>query len=122
MTQYKNDMSLHSVGPPEPAPGPAAGPLDAAPGGFADLLNVAVEASGLTLYAIQRQLALSGVNVSVTTLSYWRRGRSRPERAASLRAVPLLEELLGLPDQALSGRLGSPRPRGRSGGIRAAIQ
>ena len=129
MTQHKDDLSPPAAAPFEPGTGPGGGlgaglgtglgtglgaaQAEAGRGSFAELLHDAVEASGLTLYAIQQRLALSGVNVSVTTLSYWRRGRSRPERAASLRAVPLLEELLGLPDHALSGRLGSPRPRGR---------
>ncbi len=89
--------------PPGPTP----------PAGFAEALHSAIEASGLSLDRIRTALAKEGVRVSVTTLSYWRRGRSQPERATSLRAVHLLEELLGLPHTALSARLGPPRPRGR---------
>ncbi|MFI8458769.1 XRE family transcriptional regulator [Kitasatospora sp. NPDC101447] len=103
-------------GPPAPAPAPAPAPPAArlAPvGGFADTLHLAIEASGLSLDRIRAALAQRGVRVSVTTLSYWRRGRSQPERASSLRAVHLLEELLGLPHSALSSLLGPPRPRGR---------
>ncbi|MFF2657560.1 hypothetical protein ACFVUH_09385 [Kitasatospora sp. NPDC058032] len=74
---------------------------------------MAIEASGLSLDRIRAALAQRGVRVSVTTLSYWRRGRSQPERASSLRAVHLLEELLGLPHSTLSALLGPPRPRGR---------
>ncbi|MER7850009.1 XRE family transcriptional regulator [Kitasatospora sp. NPDC096077] len=108
--------------PPVPAPPPAQGtPPAPAPstgrpasaGGFADALHLAIEASGLSLDRIRAALAQRGVRVSVTTLSYWRRGRSQPERASSLRAVHLLEELLGLPHSALSSLLGPPRPRGR---------
>ncbi|MER7770067.1 XRE family transcriptional regulator [Kitasatospora sp. NPDC096140] len=103
-------------GPPAPASAPAPAPPAArlAPvGGFADTLHLAIEASGLSLDRIRAALAQRGVRVSVTTLSYWRRGRSQPERASSLRAVHLLEELLGLPHSALSSLLGPPRPRGR---------
>ncbi|MFJ9445571.1 XRE family transcriptional regulator [Kitasatospora sp. NPDC101235] len=103
-------------GPSGPAPAtvPAPPPGRLAPvGGFADTLHLAIEASGLSLDRIRAALAGRGVRVSVTTLSYWRRGRSQPERASSLRAVHLLEELLGLPHSALSSLLGPPRPRGR---------
>ncbi|QMU80452.1 hypothetical protein GXW83_21020 [Streptacidiphilus sp. PB12-B1b] len=97
-----------------PGRGSAAGPNEGAvPGTFAEGLHAAVEASGMSLYTIQQHLSARGATVSVTTLSYWRRGRSQPERMVSLRAVTLLEELLGLPEQALTGLLGSPRLRGR---------
>ncbi|MFI9270068.1 XRE family transcriptional regulator [Kitasatospora sp. NPDC052896] len=95
-----------------PAAGPAAAAVAAA-GNFAEALHGAIEASGLSLDRIRTALAGQGVRISVTTLSYWRRGRSQPERASSVRAVALLEELLGLPTAALSGLLGPPRPRGR---------
>ena len=51
---------------------------------FAEALSRAVEASGLSLERIQHHLELRGVQVSLSTLSYWRRGRSRPERPESL--------------------------------------
>ncbi|WP_280667600.1 MULTISPECIES: hypothetical protein [unclassified Kitasatospora] len=92
---------------------------DAAPGRppatgtFAQNLHAAIEASGLSLDRIRSVLAGQGVRLSVTTLSYWRRGRSQPERASSMRAVELLEELLVLPRGELSSLLGPPRPRGR---------
>ncbi|GAA0663391.1 hypothetical protein GCM10010193_13480 [Kitasatospora atroaurantiaca] len=88
-------------------------PVPASAGSFAEALHAAIEASGLSLDRIRAALAQQGVRVSITTLSYWRRGRSQPERATSLRAVHLLEELLGLPHAALSSLLGPPRPRGR---------
>ncbi|GAA2823297.1 hypothetical protein GCM10010441_54730 [Kitasatospora paracochleata] len=97
-----------------PDHGPAAASAPPAPAaGFADVLNAAIEASGLSLDRIRSALAKQGVRVSITTLSYWRRGRSQPERATSLRAVHLLEELLGLRHNTLSSLLGPPRPRGR---------
>jgi transcriptional regulator with XRE-family HTH domain len=80
---------------------------------FSEALAKAVEASGLSLERIQRHLELRGVQVSLSTLSYWRRGRSRPERPESLQAVDALEEILRLEPGELSGKLGDRRPRGR---------
>ncbi|RZS41031.1 hypothetical protein EV193_103349 [Herbihabitans rhizosphaerae] len=82
-------------------------------GPFPAALHLAIEASGLTLDQIQAWLTERGAKVSVPTLSYWRRGRSRPERAGSLRAVHLLEELFELPPDSLVQLLGPRRPRGR---------
>ncbi|RJQ80747.1 hypothetical protein D5S17_06820 [Pseudonocardiaceae bacterium YIM PH 21723] len=82
-------------------------------GPFPAALHLAIEASGLTLDQIQLWLAERGARLSVPTLSYWRRGRSRPERAGSLRAVRLLENLFELPDGSLVSLLGPRRPRGR---------
>ncbi|WP_055590726.1 hypothetical protein [Peterkaempfera griseoplana] len=82
-------------------------------GTFAETLHSAVEASGLSLDRIRHTLAARGARVSVTTLSYWRRGRSQPERASSMHAVRLLEDILDLPDGTLTSLLGPPRPRGR---------
>jgi hypothetical protein len=82
-------------------------------GPFSAVLHLAIEASGLRLEEIQERLAEQGISVSLTTLSYWRRGRSRPERPDSLRAVRLLEEILVLPAESLTSQLGPRRPRGR---------
>jgi hypothetical protein len=92
---------------------PVTGAACPAAANFAQTLHHAIEASGLSLDRIRTELAQQGVRVSVTTLSYWRRGRSQPERAASVRAVDLLEDLLGLETSTLSSLLGPPRPRGR---------
>lgn len=82
-------------------------------GPFPAALHLAIEASGLTLDQIQVWLAEHGARLSIATLSYWRRGRSRPERPESLRAVHLLEELLALPADSLITLLGPRRHRGR---------
>ncbi|MGY0231847.1 hypothetical protein [Longispora urticae] len=82
-------------------------------GPFSAALHLAIEASGLRMEEIQTRLAGQGIMVSQTTLAYWRRGRSRPERPASLRAVGALEGILGLPADALTAQLGPRRPRGR---------
>lgn len=82
-------------------------------GPFSRALHLAIEASGLSLDRIQYRLAQRGVKVSLTTLSYWRHGRSRPERPDSLRGVHILEEVLRLPANSLMSLLGPRRPRGR---------
>lgn len=71
-----------------------SGPFDVA-------LHAAIRTRGLTLEAVQRRLRESGIHVSLSSLSYWQRGRTRPERADSLRAVRGLEQILGLPRHSL---------------------
>ncbi|CAM3534493.1 hypothetical protein KIPE111705_12855 [Kibdelosporangium persicum] len=80
---------------------------------FHSALRAAIEDSGLTLDRLRHRLAQRGIRVSVTSLSYWQQGRSRPERADSLRAVHAIESILGMPRHSLAGLLGPPRPRGR---------
>ncbi|GLZ39897.1 helix-turn-helix transcriptional regulator [Actinokineospora sp. NBRC 105648] len=111
--------------PPEP---PTAGrPLAPRDDAFPEALRRAVEARGCTLEEMQGWLAEHDVRVSLPTLSYWRSGRSRPERSTSLRAVRLLEHYLGLRSDALVSLLGPRRARGRwaagrpGGTARAAV-
>ncbi|GGK07442.1 hypothetical protein GCM10010123_41700 [Pilimelia anulata] len=83
-------------------------------GPFSVALHLAIECRGWSLERIQQELLARGIGLSLSTLSYWRRGRSRPERPISMRAVPVLEELLKLPGGSLSALLDVPRrPRGR---------
>ncbi|WBQ04336.1 XRE family transcriptional regulator [Kribbella sp. CA-293567] len=82
-------------------------------GPFSAALHLAIERSGLTLGEIRDWLGERGAHLSLATLSYWRRGRSRPERAKSLDAVKLLESLLDLPQDGLVALLGPRRARGR---------
>ncbi|MYW89688.1 transcriptional regulator [Amycolatopsis rubida] len=82
-------------------------------GTFAQVLDHALNIRGLSLEQVRQRLAGRGVRVSRAALSYWRHGRSRPERAESLRAVRALEAVLGLPPESLVALLGPPRPRGR---------
>lgn len=85
-------------------------------GPFEVALDAAIEASGLTLERLSSRLADGGVTVSRTAISYWRTGRSRPERAESLAALSRLEQVLGLPTASLVALLGGRRPRGRTSG------
>ena len=82
-------------------------------GPFHEALRAAIERSGLTLDRLRDRLARRGIHVSLASLSYWRLGRSRPERTDSLRAVGAIEAILGLPRHSLEALLGPPRPRGR---------
>ncbi|RDG37385.1 XRE family transcriptional regulator [Streptomyces corynorhini] len=95
-----------------PPPGGPAGapPSDAT---FALVFQQAVKARGLSLDRVRNRLAEQGIRISLTTLSYWQRGRSEPERAGSLRAVDALEEILALPTGTLRSLIGPYRPRGR---------
>jgi hypothetical protein len=75
-------------------------------GSFAGALDAAISDAGLTLDRVREHLAARGVTVSRSALVYWRTGRSRPEREASLRAVVELEQVLGLAVGALTSLLG----------------
>ncbi|MFD9941236.1 hypothetical protein ACFWYW_44600 [Nonomuraea sp. NPDC059023] len=89
-------------------------------GPFSAALRLAVQESGLSLDRLQHHLREQGLSVSRTALSYWQSGRTQPERADSIRAVHVLEEVLAVPADSLVGLLGPPRPRGRWIGQQAA--
>ncbi|AHI00835.1 hypothetical protein GCM10010174_15400 [Kutzneria viridogrisea] len=76
-------------------------------GPFHRALDLSVRASGLTLERLHAKLSDQGVAVSIATLSYWRRGLSRPQRWVSMRAVQALERVLDLEPNALIGLLRS---------------
>ncbi|WP_406629791.1 XRE family transcriptional regulator [Amycolatopsis sp. WGS_07] len=82
-------------------------------GSFAVTLDAAIEESGLSLDRLQHHLAARGVRLSRSALSYWRRGRSQPERETSMAAVAQLESVLSLEPGTLTSRLGPKAPRGR---------
>lgn len=84
-----------------------------ASGPFSLALKLAIRGSGLSLDRLQHKLEERGTPVSKTALSYWQHGRTRPERPESLRALAVVEQVLGLETEALSSLLGPPRPRGR---------
>lgn len=77
---------------------------------FAQALRAAITARGLSLDRIRYHLDQRGHALSVATISYWQSGRSRPERATSLAALAVLEDILELPSGELSSRL-PPRRR-----------
>ncbi|MEU3053611.1 helix-turn-helix domain-containing protein [Streptomyces griseus] len=81
---------------------------------FPGVLREALNRRGLSLERVSERLRVRGITISQATLSSWQRGRSQPERARSLRAVEVLEEILELPAGALRSLLGPRRPRGRT--------
>jgi hypothetical protein len=76
---------------------------------FHTALRLAIADRGLALNRLSDRLAERGVRLSVSTLSNWQRGVSRPERTESLRALSTLEEVLSLEAGSLAGLV----PRGR---------
>lgn len=86
--------------------------VTAVPTAFARELSAAVDASGISLHALQRRLQDHGVRISLAALSYWRSGQRQPEGPGSLDAVDELERILGLIPGHLTGRLGPSRRPG----------
>ncbi|MFC5287036.1 hypothetical protein ACFPM7_08230 [Actinokineospora guangxiensis] len=80
---------------------------------FPSVLDRTIERSGMSLEHLQRRLSARGVRVSLSTLSYWRRGRTRPERPESMKAVSAMEDVLELPRGHLAELLPPRKPRGR---------
>ncbi|MER5254707.1 MULTISPECIES: hypothetical protein [unclassified Streptomyces] len=80
-------------------------------GPFHVALRAAIAARRLPLQRVRHHLARQGVNVGVTSLSYWQQGARRPQRTESLRAVRALEEILGLPEESLIRLLAKPSDR-----------
>lgn len=79
---------------------------------FASALHGAILARGLTLNRLSQRLAERGFALSTATLSYWSRGKYRPEGPESLAALAALEEILQVPAGSLRGLL-STRARQR---------
>ena len=86
---------------------------------FAGALRQAIQDSGLTLERIRHRLHKRGLAVSVATLSYWQRGRSRPR---SREVVVALEEILQVPQGSLTALLDGPCPTGLSVPARTSAQ
>ncbi|MBC6448180.1 hypothetical protein [Actinokineospora xionganensis] len=82
-------------------------------GPFSLALRLALKSSGLSLDRVQFRLRERDAAVSKTALSNWQSGRTQPERPDSLRALAVLEDIVGVPAGSLSSLLGPPRPRGR---------
>ncbi len=66
---------------------------------FHDTLRTAIRRQRLTLQVVCKRLAACGYPVGVSTLCDWQHGNARP---ASVPAVHALEQVLGLPHQALT--------------------
>ncbi|MBW1596010.1 hypothetical protein [Streptomyces sp. JJ38] len=88
---------------------------------FHTSLRFAIAAQAMSLQELVDELRARGVRISVSTLSAWQTGRSRPEGVRSLEALPFLEELLGLDRGTLRAGLPARRPRGRRPAWEAAL-
>ncbi len=87
--------------------------------GFADAFADAVSRRGVSLAWLHRRLVERGHPVSPAALSYWRSGRSQPERGTSRDALVEIERLLRVAPGSLVARLGpsrrpGPRPAERT--------
>jgi len=78
------------------------------PEAFADALR----RRGVSLAWVHQRLVERGHPVSPAALSYWRSGRSQPERGTSRDALIEIELLLRVPPGALLSRLGPSRRPG----------
>lgn len=94
----------------------SAGPGE--PDGFAEALRAAIAARGVSLVWLRDRLDYRGSPVSLTTLSYWRSGDRHPEGAGSYAAIREIENLLGIPEDALVSKIG---PHRRVGPLAAAV-
>ena len=86
---------------------------------FPEAFAEALTRRGVTLAWLHERLAELGCPVSPTALSYWRSGRSQPERGTSMDALAEIERLLRVAPGGLTERLGpsrrpGPRPGERS--------
>lgn len=84
---------------------PTPGGLPGDAGAFGIALTQAMTAAGFTLSGLRDRLAEEGTPVSLAALSYWRSGRSQPERQTSLQAVASIEAILGVAEGELACRL-----------------
>lgn len=106
--------ATNASGPPMPSSNPTRPlPSDV---DFATAFRTATDARGLSLERLTYHLRRRGHDLSPATLSYWRTGRSAPQRHASISALGPLEEILGVERGALL-RLVPPRTSRPSGAL-----
>jgi hypothetical protein len=87
--------------------------------GFSSAFADALSRRGVSLSWLHHRLVELGHPVSPAALSYWRSGRSQPERGTSRDALVQIERLLDVETGALMSRLGpsrrpGPRPAERT--------
>lgn len=80
--------------------------------GFHEAFADALARRGVSLSWLHRRLVERGHPVSPTALSYWRSGRSQPERGTSREALVEIEHLLRVTPGELVSRLGPSRRPG----------
>ncbi len=80
--------------------------------GFPEAFADALSRRGVSLAWLHHRLVERGHPVSPAALSYWRSGRSQPERGTSRDALTEIEHLLHVPTGELLSRLGPSRRPG----------
>src|ERR1700709_876864 len=84
----------------------------AVPRSFPDAFAEALQRRGVSLAWLHQRLVERGHPVSPAALSYWRSGRSQPERGTSRDALAEVERLLRVVPGSLVDRLGPSRRPG----------
>lgn len=79
-----------------------------APTAFARVLDEGLSARGMPLDRVVEHVARRGQRCSASTLSLWRRGRTRPSEARSGAVLGVLEEILRLRPDTLREALAQP--------------
>jgi hypothetical protein len=87
--------------------------------GFPEAFAEALSRRGVSLAWLHHRLVERGHPVSQAALSYWRSGRSQPERGTSREALVEIERLLRVGPGALTSRLGPSRRPGPQPGERS---
>lgn len=80
-----------SVTPPDGAATAPPGDID-----FAKRLDAAFETAGLSSAAMVEALRTEDHSITAATLSYWRSGKRRPGRRASIDTIRAMERILGV--------------------------
>ncbi|MBW3084686.1 hypothetical protein KEM60_00875 [Austwickia sp. TVS 96-490-7B] len=111
-----NELPLPDVAPDGTDAAPALVDVLEAP--VTRALRAAISTRGASLESLRLALAERGSQVSVATLSYWRSGRSRPDRGGSMIALSHLEEVLRLPAGFLTSKV---TPRGPGSAVASGL-
>lgn len=89
---------------------------------FPEAFASALTQRGVSLSWLHRRLVERGHPVSPAALSYWRSGRSQPERGTSRDALEEIERLLRLKPGALTSKLGPSRRPGPRPGEKSVLE
>ena len=80
-------------------------------GPFHAALRAAIRERGLSLERLRSHLARRGIQIGVSSLSFWQHGRTVPTRRESVLAVHALEDILQLPSESLLRLLADAQDR-----------
>ena len=89
---------------------------------FPEAFASALTQRGVSLSWLHQRLVERGHPVSPAALSYWRSGRSQPERRTSREALGEIERLLRVTPGALTSKLGPSRRPGPRPGEKSVLE